>query len=189
MTQNYTGMRKGISLVEMIIAIILFATLAVISLKYTKQYLNTDIQAKKARIAAVTNQATQLTQAYDIYVAEKGIAPAAIGDLNGSSAIMSAIPTVPTEVGAAWTLNTATGITAYPNAFELLITTSTTNSDEQYCALFNREFNSSVDLNVTEGNLIYDAATTALAYTASGNKKAFCHSNATNIFKIVVLVP
>jgi len=60
MTQNYTGMRKGISLVEMMIAIILFAALSTIGLKYYKNYINTDLQAMKARNAAAVSY-THLT--------------------------------------------------------------------------------------------------------------------------------
>ncbi|MDQ1298907.1 MAG: hypothetical protein QG558_1446, partial [Campylobacterota bacterium] len=48
MTHTYTGMRKGISLVEMMITIILFAALATISLKYTKNFFDTGLAAQKA---------------------------------------------------------------------------------------------------------------------------------------------
>lgn len=192
MTQAHIGMRKGISLVEMIVAIILFAALATIGLKYTKLFLNTDMQAKKARIAALTDQATQLSQAYQIFKNETGEAPALITDLNGSAAIMTEIPFGITEIGgtsAVWAYVPATTITKYPHAFTFAIAASTDNSDELYCALYNREFNTSADLNVTEGDLIYDAASIADAYTASGNKKQFCYSNATNNFTVVSLLP
>jgi prepilin-type N-terminal cleavage/methylation domain-containing protein len=91
--KQYTGMRKGISLVEMTIAIVLFAALAAIGLKYTKVYLNTDLQAKKARVAAATDQASQLVQAYQIYKTEMGVEPTSINDFNGSSSILTTWPT------------------------------------------------------------------------------------------------
>ena len=68
--KQYTGMRKGISLVEMIIAVILFATLAGISVKYYKNFFNTELTAKKARVAALLDQAAQMSNAYDAYLGE-----------------------------------------------------------------------------------------------------------------------
>lgn len=96
--KKYTGMRKGVSLVEMTIAIVLFAALAAIGLKYSKVYLNTDLQAKKARVAAATDQAAQLVQAYQIYKTELGVEPTAIGDFNGSASILTDIPTKISEM-------------------------------------------------------------------------------------------
>jgi prepilin-type N-terminal cleavage/methylation domain-containing protein len=147
-----TGMRKGISLVEMIIAIVLFAALAAIGLKYAKSYLNTDMQAKKARVAAATDQANQLLQAYVVYKTETGMEPTSINDLNGSSMILTAIPTRITEMSTrGWELNTsADGHVAFQLVIDLNGTTSGTKSDEEYCALFNREFNTSTPLNVTD---------------------------------------
>lgn len=199
MTQAYTGNRKGISLVEMVIAIILFAALATIGLKYSKNYINTDLQAAKARVAALTEQASQLTQAFAIYTAEMGAAPTSILDLNGSSQIMHTLPTPITEITTsatniyAWDLNTSTGFTNGPTvAFTYVIDrNASAKSDEQYCQLFNREFNSSTELNVTDGMTI-GGADAATAYTAlKGQGNAFCWGpiNANNNYQIMVLVP
>lgn len=192
MTQKYTGMRKGISLVEMVIAIVLFAALAAIGLKYAKSYLNTDMQAKKARVAAATDQANQLVQAYTIFKTETGLEPTAITDLNGSSAILNAIPTIVTEMSqTGWELNTSTGVTSAPVAFQLKIdlngTTTPTKSDEEYCALFNREFNTSTELNVSDSQIFGTEADLTASKTSMGN--FFCYSRAANDNWIMVFVP
>ncbi|WP_310439320.1 prepilin-type N-terminal cleavage/methylation domain-containing protein [Sulfuricurvum sp.] len=191
MTQKYTGMRKGISLVEMVIAIVLFAALAAIGLKYAKSYLNTDLQAKKARVAALTDQANQLVQAYTIYRNETGLDPSSITELNGTSGILNAIPTVITEISTTgWELNTSTGMEGTGVAFQVRIdlngTTTPTNSDEQYCAVFNREFNTSTELNVTDQQTFGGADINA---TRAMYGNFFCYSRSTGDNWIMIVVP
>ncbi len=189
-------MRKGISLVEMIIAIILFAALATIGLKYTKNFLNTDLQAMKARVAAATDQATQLTQAYTIYKTETGLEPTSMNDFNSTTnPIMTNIPGIITEMSmGGWELNVSTGTGGRNIGFQMQLdlngTVSGTTADEQYCALWNREFNSSTELNVTDGQTFgtvgdANASRTALVGTA----QAFCYSRAAGDNWIMVLLP
>ncbi len=195
MIQSYTGMRKGISLVEMIIAIILFAALATIGLKYTKLYINTDLQAMKARVAAATDQASQLTQAYTIYKTETGMEPTTINDLNATTnQIMTHIPGIITEMSTTgWELNTSTGTGGRNMAFQFhldLNGTTTGTADEQYCALWNREFNSSTELNVTAGQdfgTVGDANASRAALV--GTAQAFCYSRSAGDKWIMVLLP
>jgi prepilin-type N-terminal cleavage/methylation domain-containing protein len=47
MTRGRKGMRKGISLVEMLIAIILFGTISMISFKYAANFYDTKLASKK----------------------------------------------------------------------------------------------------------------------------------------------
>jgi prepilin-type N-terminal cleavage/methylation domain-containing protein len=152
MTQNYTGMRKGISLVEMMIAIILFAALSTIGLKYYKNYINTDLQAMKARNAAAMEEASQLTAAYKLYTTQFG-ALTTIDELNATATqIMTAIPLKITEMtSAGWTYSTDINGTGKKGFSMVLDANTTLTSDEQYCALWNKEFNSSVELNVSNG--------------------------------------
>jgi prepilin-type N-terminal cleavage/methylation domain-containing protein len=188
--KQYTGMRKGISLVEMIIAIVLFAALAAIGLKYTKSYLNTDMQAKKARVAAATDQANQLLQAYVVYKTETGLEPTSITDLNGTSMILNAIPTTITEMSQnGWSFSSDYNGSgpAFVMTIDLNGTTTGTKSDEEYCALFNREFNTSTELNVTDGQT-FGGASPSAAKTSLGNYFCFSDANETNT-TIVVYVP
>jgi len=179
MTQAYTGMRKGISLVEMVIAIILFATLATITIKYSKNYLDTDLQAKRARAAALTEQANTLITAHQLFKVDFGRDATNILELNQTGSILSAIPAIITEIGSTrWGINTATAITNHPTAFEFNITAdAASTTDEKYCALINHEFNSSRDLNVTEGQT-FGNATLATAYTSLGSQAGFCYGTA-----------
>jgi prepilin-type N-terminal cleavage/methylation domain-containing protein len=150
--QQHTEMRKGISLVEMMIAIILFAALSTIGLKYYKLYINTDLQAMKARNAAAMEEASQLTGAYKLFTTQYGVL-SSIYDLNGTDPkILTNIPLAITEMTTAgWDYNTSFG-TAGLKGFHMPLDRNTTaTSDEQYCALWNKEFNSSIELNVTDG--------------------------------------
>ena len=195
MTQAYTGMRKGISLVEMIIAIVLFAALATISLKYTKNFLNTDMTAKKARVAAVTEQASQLLTSYQIYRTETGGNPTTIGDLNGSAGILTSIPTIVTEVSTlGWQYAAdynGTGLPAFYMKIDLngtMNTASQIKSGKEYCSIFNREFNNSISLAVTDATTIGTQGNAATNKTTFGDK--FCADDAdVNNTTIVIFVP
>jgi len=167
MTQPYNGMRKGISLVEMIIAVILFATLASITIKYYKNFFNTELTAKKARIGALLDQGAQMSNAYDAFVAQVG--SASFLDVNlsqltdGNISILTRLPQaiqgLATGEGrfGAWELNNTSGIsgtTGYALQYKLDMNgTGNMNNgsldDEQYCVLINHESNASLDFNVS----------------------------------------
>ena len=165
--KQYTGMRKGISLVEMIIAVILFATLATITIKYYKNFFNTELTAKKARIGALLDQGAQVSNAYDVYVAQVG--SAALLDVNlsqlddGNVSVFTRLPTAIEGLAkgegrfGAWELNISTGIsgtTGYALQYKLDMNgtgnmNNGTLDDEQYCVLINHENNASLDFNVS----------------------------------------
>jgi prepilin-type N-terminal cleavage/methylation domain-containing protein len=157
MTGSHKGMRKGISLVEMLIAIVLFGVLAVVSFKYSKNYINTDLAAKQARVSALIEQATQLSTAYDVYAVKFGTEPTDIYDLNASNAkILTEIPVTITEIGTTgWSLETGTDYTGSGNndiAFSFPVTNATpSTSNEEYCAVFNNIIDSSLSLDVIDG--------------------------------------
>ena len=189
MTRSHKGMRNGISLVEMLIAIVLFGVLAVISFKYVKVFYDTDLAAKQARVAALVEQGTQLTNAYDIYTMKTGVTPTAIGDLNASNIkILSEIPTTITEIGTTgWTLETATDYTGSGNndiAFSFTVdNVSPATTNEEYCAVYNNFMNSSLSLDVTDS---LDFTASALQYAALGN--TFCFGQDGTIEIVLVKV-
>ena len=197
MIQPYNGTRKGISLVEMVIAIVLFATLATISLKYTKVYLNTDLQAKKARVAALTDQASQLLQAFQIYRTEKGANPTSMDELNGTAGILTSIPDIIKEMsmlGWQYTvdLNTS-GLPAFYLKIDLNGSTDTAaqqKSGKEYCALFNREFNTSTELNVSATS-VFGAGTIGDVNSSKTyfNRNQFCYSLDANTTQIAIFIP
>lgn len=194
MAQNYSGMRKGISLVEMMIAVILFGVISVVGFKYYKNYYNTDLAAKKARVAALMDQATQLSNAYDVYTAQFGTAPTTIANLTANNAkILTAIPTPITEIGVAgWVLDAATdytgavapGTVATDIAFTYTIDNPGAGKvdNEEYCALFNNMINPALSVNVTDTQTF---GTNTAQYAALGN--AYCSGTVANALTIVVI--
>jgi prepilin-type N-terminal cleavage/methylation domain-containing protein len=187
MAQKYTKMKKGISLVEMMIAIILFAALATIGLKYTKNYINTDLQAMKARVAAAMDQGSQLTQAYKLYTSQYGT-PTTIGDLNATlTKVLTQTPDAIKEMSLlGWDLNTSTGVgSGY--AFHMLLDGNTTAiQPAQYCQIWNHEFNSSVELNVSGTE---DAGTITAPNFVDAAALSYCYGNSVNGYEVIVKVP
>ncbi|OHD92964.1 MAG: hypothetical protein A2552_12265 [Sulfuricurvum sp. RIFOXYD2_FULL_44_160] len=184
-----TGMRKGISLVEMIIAIILFAALATIGLKYSKNYINTELQAMKARVAAAMEQGKQLSDAYKIYTVEYGDLNQTT-DLNATDTrIMTSLPVPIDEITAtsliAWEYNSSISSTYTKKAFTMAVdANNSATSDEQYCKLWNREFNSSLgELNVS----VNENMGTVDGYLAAGILN-FCAGTA-GTYTIFVTLP
>lgn len=152
---TYAGKRKGISLVEMTIAVILFGLLSTVALLYYKSLFNTDLTAKKARVAALMNQGYQLSGAYDIYVAQEGVAPmdANLNDFNASNIlILRSLPRDIREMTTTgWELNQSiiNGRPGFLFPIDLNGSYASLADDDLYCAIFNREMNRSIELNVT----------------------------------------
>jgi len=179
MVHPYNGKRKGISLVEMTIAVILFGVLSTIAMLYYKSLFNIDLTAKKARVAALMDQGSQLSGAYDVYIAQFGVAPTSLNDLNATTAmILNELPIRIREMSTlGWELNTSTGITgtsgkALQFKIDLNGTVTPSSDDDLYCAIFNHEINTSVQLNVSDNT---NFGTAQAQYTALG--RAFCYSD------------
>jgi hypothetical protein len=180
----------------MSIAIILFATLATIGLKYTKNFLNTDLQGMKARVGAASEQASQLITAYSLYKTETGRDPSTLEDLNSTTnMIMTALPTKISEMSSiGWELNTSTGTGGTNKAFQMKVdlngTVSGTTADEQYCALWNRDFNSSAEINVTDTQTFGTTGNASASRTSLvGTAQSFCYSRTADDKYIMVLLP
>jgi prepilin-type N-terminal cleavage/methylation domain-containing protein len=189
MKKPYNGMRKGISLVEMSIAVILFGILSTVAMMYYKSLFNTDLTAKKARVAALMDQGRQLSGAYDIYVAQMGVAPtdANLSDFNASNVmILKRLPRDIREMtSTGWELNTSI-VNDRPGflfPIDLNGTSYTTlTDDELYCAIFNHELNSSVEYNVTNNQNFGTLASWALT-----EYDEFCYTDAGNKHWVVIL--
>lgn len=180
MTHPYNGKRKGISLVEMTIAVILFGLLSAIALFYYRSLFNIDLTAKKARVAALSDQAYQLSGAYDIFVAQQGVAPS-VADLSEFNAtnvlILRNLPRDIREMTTiGWELNTSivNGRPGFQFPIDLNGSSYTTLADDDlYCAIFNHELNNSIELNVTN-NTDFGTAATLNANSTYGD--VFCYS-------------
>lgn len=180
MKQSYTGMRKGLSLMEMLISIVLFGLISTIGYIYYKNYYNTSYAAKQARIYVIVDQATQLSNAFDLYQIKFG------EDANNTtellnSMILSGLPIVPESVtNLPWELNTTIvmtpGTTANDMAFTLEVNASTTADALDYCNILNnlafKDWNTSStwsDMNTSQ-ELWADGNK-----TAPGNNLEFFH--------------
>lgn len=175
MKQSYTGMRKGLSLMEMLIAIVLFGLITSIGYVYYKNYYDTSYAAKQARVYVLVDQATQLKNAFDLYAIKYGT------DANNTTELLNAniltgLPLVPTAITtASWELNTTIEMTpggvADDKAFTLDMnaTVTTIGDAEDYCNILNnlayKDWNSStatLDINNSldhwhDGNLTADS--------------------------------
>lgn len=180
MVHPYNGKRKGISLVEMTIAVILFGVLSTIAMLYYKSLFNIDLTAKKARVAALMDQAHQLSGAFDVYTAQFGVTPTLIEDLNSTNAmILTELPIRIREMSTTgWELNVSTGLPGTGKGFQFTIDLNTTvtpgTDDELYCAIFNHEINTSVSYVVVDGQNFglpidqYNSLGRAFCYTEGG---------------------
>lgn len=179
MVHPYNGKRKGISLVEMTIAVILFGLLSAIALFYYRSLFNIDLTAKKARVAALMNQAYQLSGAYDIFVAQEGIAPSDANLTQFTAANILILRSLPRNIRemttTGWELNisAAAGRPAFLFPIDLngTGTWDVLPDDDLYCAIFNRELNRSIELNVTNNTNFGDITTNYGIYGES-----FCYS-------------
>lgn len=190
MTNPYNGKRKGISLVEMTIAVILFGLLSAIALFYYRSLFNIDLTAKKARVAALMDQAYQLSGAYDIFVAQQGVAPDFMSDFNASNIlILRNLPKDITEMTTqGWELNTS--LVAGHRGFQFPIDLNGTSytslaDDDLYCAIFNHEINRSIQLNVVndtdEGNISNN-------YALYGDTFCYSENNGSNNYKHWIVI-
>ena len=106
MARSNKGMRTGISLVEMLIAVILFGVISAIGYKYYKNFYDVGLAAKKVRVSAIIDQATQLSNAYDLYTMQIGASPVTVAELfDPAVKILTQIPTaIPSMTSTGWQL-------------------------------------------------------------------------------------
>jgi prepilin-type N-terminal cleavage/methylation domain-containing protein len=167
-------MRKGLSLVEMMIAVILFGVMSMVGFKYYKSFYNSGDITKKTNLGAVVDQASQLSNAYDIYEIQVGVSPSKIEDLVASNIqVMSSIPegieamTGDSNASVSWKLVRTADVDGSANDVAFVYPLGTTDDQRKYCQLFN---------NIVNNTLSTSAAiesTFAAAYT-SVSSVSFC---------------
>lgn len=155
-------MRKGISLVEMLIAVVLFGVISSIGYKYYKNFYDVSLSAKQTRISAIIDQATQISNAYDLYTMKVGTAPTTMANLSANNIkILTGTPTKMDEITATgWEIKTDLelgGVTA-TNDIGFVYTLDAAGlsaADElEYCNILNNVASSAWNLTAT-----YAAAT------------------------------
>ena len=156
MTQGHNGMRKGISLVEMLVAIVLFGIIGTIGYTYYKNYYNTSFAGKQVRIYTLVEQASN---AYDLYLAKHGNVPT---DINAmvQDKILTEIPAaMPGLTTVGWKLedNISTSTSSDNNdtsAFTYIMDANLTNQTKlDYCNILNNVAWSDWELNNTDDEI------------------------------------
>ena len=188
MTMGHNGMRKGISLVEMLTAIILFGLISVISYNYYKNYYDTTFAAKQTRVYAIIDQATQLSNAYDLYQTKMGVAPTTLQAIVDQK-ILSKVPDVqPSLSKTGWTLDT--NITTDNNATNTNVVgfkydingSSLVNQDRvDYCNILNNAAKSDYNLSTPAASLKTD---TNGSYN-DVNNTMFCYALDVNASEVI----
>ncbi|MCW8894800.1 prepilin-type N-terminal cleavage/methylation domain-containing protein [Sulfurimonas sp.] len=119
MTVSHKGMRKGISLMEMLVAIILLGILSSVGFTYYKNYYSTALAAKQIKVAILLDQAAQLKNGLELYAVKTGVdANSSVADPadanNGlgllvAQRIITSIPaTIPDMSDQGWFVSTNT---------------------------------------------------------------------------------
>ena len=199
MVRPHNGMRNGISLVEMLIAIVLFGLITVIGYNYYKNYYDTTFAAKQARIYAIIDQATQLSNALDVYSIKMGYLPKDIKAMVVERILLQkpdSQPSVTKTDGNAsnfaqgWQLdNNVTLLTGKEGVvFTMSVDSnlSTTQDKMDYCNILNNTANSDNNLSVTNAQMTLKTSM-ALGY-AEYNATMFCYKQGadTNITMVFV---
>lgn len=142
MAQGHKGMRKGISLVEMLVAIVLFGIISTISYTYYKNYYDTSLAAKQLRVYTIVDQAAQISNAFDLYNTKNAEDPTTLDDLV-TDRILTQIPTAqPFVTATGWTLEDNKSISAADNngtafVYPIDATNLTPQDVLDYCNILN----------------------------------------------------
>lgn len=185
MMRSHKGMRKGISLVEMLVAIVLFGIIGTISFTYYKNYYDTSFAAKQLRIYTVVDQAAQLSNAFDLYNTKNGVDPVTVDEMVVDRILTQAPAPQPFVTATGWTLDenvTIDGADTTGVAFMYLVDGAGSNTDKlDYCNILNNT--AFKDSNLSK--LDADQNTTSELYAAgiagATNEQEFfhCESNGT----------
>ena len=165
------GMRKGISIIEMMVAVVLFGVISTIGYKYAKNYYDVSLASKQAMVAAVIDQATQLSNAYSLYETKLGKAPADVATLSAADVkILKETPAPIEAISDGWVLKTDLAInddTENDVAFTYPVNQPGTKEEKQaYCNVLNNIANNDWDFNAPYNAT--DDSTTEEINTAKG---------------------
>ena len=165
--RNGMNMRSGISLVEMMIAIILFGVISAAGFKYYKNYYDIGLSSKQTLMSIIVDQGTQLSNAYDIYEAKKGAAPTDIAELSAEDVrIIKETPKAIPEVSAGgWSIKTdleldkgSTATNDIALIYNIDASSLSTADKISYCNVLNNIAASSWDYNATSDSASTDNA-------------------------------
>jgi len=157
--KNIKGTRKGISLVEILIAIILFGVVTSLSFTYYKTYYDTSTAAKQARVSVITDQASQLSNAYLLYTTKYGIDPATPQDFVDKK-FLTAVPIAqPLITSSGWAIDTNLSLennsTGRGYGFVYNIDANVSQRDRlDYCNILNNNAETTWKLDTNESTIL-----------------------------------
>lgn len=106
MTRGHKGMRKGISLLELLIAIVLLGVLSSVGFKYYKVFYDTSFAAKQAKMYVIIEQAQQLLGSHQLFDTKNGLPPFALVDMVTDKQLRFEPPVMPEVSKSGWELHT-----------------------------------------------------------------------------------
>lgn len=192
------GMRKGISLIEMLMAIVLLGLLGVISYNYYKVYYDTSFAAKQARIYVIIDQAQQLSNAHDLYELKNALVPTTIAIMVTDKQLTKVPDPIPEVTNSGWVLRTPTAATKIDLdasvtadndiafTYDVNSTTSSIQDKLDYCNILSNTFMSSWSLSATDAAVVAIGLTPAAAYASVAlSNDAFCYASAASTYRLV----
>lgn len=195
---SFKGMRKGISLIEMLMAIVLLGLLGVISYNYYKVYYDTSFAAKQARIYVIIDQAQQLSNAHDLYELKNALVPTTIAIMVTDKQLTKVPDPIPEVTNSGWVLRTPTAATKIDLdasvtadndiafTYDVNSTTSSIQDKLDYCNILSNTFMSSWSLSATDAAVVAIGLTPAAAYASVAlSNDAFCYASAASTYRLV----
>lgn len=191
--KGFRGMRKGISLVEMLMAIVLLGLLGVISYNYYKVYYDTSFAAKQARVYVIMDQAQQISGAYDLYTVKNGVVPATMAAMVTDKQLTKIPDAIPQVTATGWVLLPTAeidgGATATNDvAFQYEVDSATSSNPDKldYCNILTNTFKSTWSLSSDDAAVVALGADIAAAYAnAATSTDAFCFATAANTYEMI----
>ncbi len=194
MTSGHKGMRKGISLVEMLVAIVLFGIIGTISYTYYKNYYDTSFAAKQLRVYTIVDQAAQLSNAFDLYNTKNGVDPLTVDDFV-TDRILTQVPVAqPFVTQNGWILDfnvTVNGTDATGTVFKYDVNGTGSAQDKlDYCNIMNNTAYKDSNLSRLAGdqNTTIQLYAQGINLTASEQEFFHCDYNATTKLSTFVFV-
>ena len=113
MTRSHKGMRHGLSLLELLTAIVLMGILSGVGFKYYKVFYDTSFAAKQARIYMLIEQGQQLSGAHQLFETKNGLVPVQINDMVIDQQLAIKPPVMADVSSSGWLLKTYQTIGLY----------------------------------------------------------------------------
>ena len=130
MTRSHKGMRKGMSLLELLTAIVLLGILSGVGFKYYKIFYDTSFAAKQAKMYIMIEQGQQLLGAHSLFDTKNGISPINIESMVIDKQLKEVPPAIPEISNSGWKLWTyqSTDLYATGNGADANISLNTTEN-------------------------------------------------------------